>query len=137
MMALCDRPRPFTTRPGVSTMPRGLVQSPLQDVAASVRPSRGDSLSGHRRLRAAAAAAALLAPLSVVALGAPAQATGDAGRHHPHQRHERVGYFTQWGIYGAEFRVRNLVDNGTAARLTVLNYAFGNVNSSGQDAAST
>ncbi len=94
-------------------------------------------MSGHRRLRAAAAAAALLAPLSVVALGAPAQATGDAGRHHPHQRHERVGYFTQWGIYGAEFRVRNLVDNGTAARLTVLNYAFGNVNSSGQCVEST
>ena len=38
-----------------------------------------------------------------------------------------VGYFIQWGIYGREFFVRDLVDNGSAEKLTVINYAFGNV----------
>ncbi|GLZ30290.1 hypothetical protein Lesp02_24800 [Lentzea sp. NBRC 105346] len=42
-----------------------------------------------------------------------------------HNRAKTVGYFTQWGIYGRNFLVKNLVDNGTAARLTHLNYAFG------------
>jgi chitinase len=38
-----------------------------------------------------------------------------------------VGYFIQWGIYGRGFYVKNLVDNGSAEKLTVINYAFGNV----------
>jgi chitinase len=38
-----------------------------------------------------------------------------------------VGYFIQWGIYGRQFYVKNLVDNGSAEKLTVINYAFGNV----------
>ena len=38
-----------------------------------------------------------------------------------------VGYFIQWGIYGRGFFVKNLVDNGSAEKLTVINYAFGNV----------
>jgi chitinase len=36
-----------------------------------------------------------------------------------------VGYFTQWGIYARGFFVRNLVDNGSAGKLTHINYAFG------------
>jgi chitinase len=89
-------------------------------------------MSGHRRLRrirVAAAATALLLPLAAaVSLGAPAQAAGGHGSH-PQPRYERVAYFTQWGIYGADFHVRDLVTNGSARRLTVLNYAFGNVSS--------
>jgi chitinase len=39
-----------------------------------------------------------------------------------------VGYFTQWGIYNAQpYSVRTMDANGTAARLTHLDYAFGNV----------
>jgi chitinase len=38
-----------------------------------------------------------------------------------------VGYFIQWGIYGRGFFVKNLVDSGSAEKLTVINYAFGNV----------
>jgi chitinase len=47
---------------------------------------------------------------------------------------KRVAYFTQWGIYEAAspYFVRNLETSGLAARLTHLNYAFGNVNSSGR-----
>jgi chitinase len=39
----------------------------------------------------------------------------------------KVGYFIQWGIYGRSFFVKNLEDNGSAGRLTHINYAFGGV----------
>ncbi|WP_309109730.1 glycosyl hydrolase family 18 protein [Saccharothrix sp.] len=39
----------------------------------------------------------------------------------------RVGYFVQWGIYGRQFFVKNLDTNGAAAKLTHVNYAFGNI----------
>ena len=39
----------------------------------------------------------------------------------------QVGYFIQWGIYGRAFFVKNLDTSGAAARLTHVNYAFGNV----------
>ncbi|AYY12177.1 glycoside hydrolase [Actinobacteria bacterium YIM 96077] len=38
-----------------------------------------------------------------------------------------VGYFTQWGIYGRDFLVRDLHTSGAAEELTHINYAFGNV----------
>lgn len=38
-----------------------------------------------------------------------------------------TAYFTQWGIYGRNYQVRNIETNGTADRITHLNYAFGNV----------
>ena len=38
-----------------------------------------------------------------------------------------LGYFVQWGIYGRNYRVRNIDTSGTAAELTHINYAFGNV----------
>ncbi|CCH35424.1 glycosyl hydrolase family 18 protein [Actinosynnema sp. NPDC047251] len=39
----------------------------------------------------------------------------------------KVGYFVQWGIYGRQFFVKNLDTNGSAAKLTHINYAFGNI----------
>ncbi|MGW3951365.1 glycosyl hydrolase family 18 protein [Streptomyces sp. NPDC004752] len=39
----------------------------------------------------------------------------------------RLGYFTEWGIYGRNYNVKNLVTSGSAARITHINYAFGNV----------
>ncbi|MFC7645210.1 fibronectin type III domain-containing protein [Streptosporangium lutulentum] len=39
----------------------------------------------------------------------------------------RIGYFVQWGIYGRQYFVRNLDTTGAAAKLTHLNYAFGNI----------
>ncbi|MBP2474692.1 chitinase [Crossiella equi] len=44
----------------------------------------------------------------------------------------KVGYFTQWSVYGRNYHVKNLDTSGTAARLTHLNYAFGNVNAEGK-----
>ena len=44
----------------------------------------------------------------------------------------QVGYFTQWGIYGRNFKVRDVEVSGAASRLTHINYAFGNVSSTGR-----
>ena len=38
-----------------------------------------------------------------------------------------IGYFTQWGIYDRGYTVKNIETSGSAARLTHINYAFGNV----------
>ena len=38
-----------------------------------------------------------------------------------------LGYFVQWGIYARNYRVKNIDTSGTAAKLTHINYAFGNV----------
>ncbi|KVD51419.1 chitinase [Burkholderia ubonensis] len=41
-------------------------------------------------------------------------------------------YFTQWGIYQRQYFVKNLMASGGDKKLTVLNYAFGNVYANGQ-----
>jgi chitinase len=38
-----------------------------------------------------------------------------------------VGYFTEWGIYGKGYVVKNVEDSGAAQRLTHLQYAFATV----------
>jgi chitinase len=38
-----------------------------------------------------------------------------------------LGYFTNWGIYDHLYYVKNIVTSGSAAKLTHVNYAFGNV----------
>ncbi|QLI81023.1 hypothetical protein HZU75_05500 [Chitinibacter fontanus] len=41
---------------------------------------------------------------------------------------KQVGsYFAQWGVYGRAFEVVDFVNNGSAAKMTFLNYAFGNI----------
>ncbi len=47
-----------------------------------------------------------------------------------HSDKQVVAYYTQWSIYGANFFLKDLVSSGTAARLTTLIYAFGNINPS-------
>ncbi|MGW4894896.1 glycosyl hydrolase family 18 protein [Kitasatospora sp. NPDC004240] len=42
-------------------------------------------------------------------------------------KYARVGYFTQWGIYGRQYFVKNLDTSGSAAKLDVINYAFANI----------
>ncbi|MEU1224915.1 glycoside hydrolase family 18 protein [Streptomyces sp. NPDC005828] len=77
---------------------------------------------------AAAAALGLLA-----ALAPAADARTDTHRHPSHApASKRVGYFTQWGIYGRNFQVRDLETSGTAAKLTHINYAFGAVGPDGR-----
>jgi chitinase len=38
-----------------------------------------------------------------------------------------VGYFAQWGIYQRNYLVKNIDTSGSAAKLTHINYAFGNI----------
>jgi chitinase len=38
-----------------------------------------------------------------------------------------VGYFTDWGVYGRNYQVKNVDSSGSADRLTHLVYAFGKV----------
>ncbi|MGW4894000.1 glycosyl hydrolase family 18 protein [Kitasatospora sp. NPDC004240] len=39
----------------------------------------------------------------------------------------KLGYFANWGVYGRNYHVKNLVTSGSAAKITHINYAFGNV----------
>ncbi|MGH3648313.1 MAG: glycosyl hydrolase family 18 protein [Micromonosporaceae bacterium] len=38
-----------------------------------------------------------------------------------------LGYFTEWGVYQRNYHVKNVDTSGSAAKLTHINYAFGNV----------
>ncbi|MFI2375774.1 glycosyl hydrolase family 18 protein [Streptomyces sp. NPDC018964] len=39
----------------------------------------------------------------------------------------KLGYFTEWGVYGRNYHVKNLATSGSAAKITHINYSFGNV----------
>lgn len=57
--------------------------------------------------------------------GVPPEPKPTVGRH--------VGsYFAQWGIYGRNYKLANLVRSGGDKQLTFLNYAFGNVYADGK-----
>ncbi|HEX6345047.1 glycoside hydrolase family 18 protein [Umezawaea sp.] len=77
--------------------------------------------------------------LSVLLVGALSaslapQAGADVESYgHGHGDGQRtVGYYTQWSGYDRNFLVKDLVSNGTAKRLTHLNYAFGFLDESGE-----
>ncbi|WP_405678932.1 glycoside hydrolase family 18 protein [Streptomyces sp. NBC_01511] len=38
-----------------------------------------------------------------------------------------IGYFANWGVYNRNYHVKNIQTSGSAAKLTHINYAFGNV----------
>ncbi|GGK88143.1 glycoside hydrolase family 18 protein [Mangrovihabitans endophyticus] len=63
----------------------------------------------------------------VVALAASATPVQAHGR----DSYRKVGYFTQWGIYGRNFPLARVQTSGAAARLTHLNYAFSDVTADG------
>ncbi len=52
--------------------------------------------------------------------------TGGGGNPDPGDK-IKLGYFTNWGVYGRNYHVKNLVTSGSAAKITHINYAFGNV----------
>ncbi|MFF0966479.1 glycosyl hydrolase family 18 protein [Streptomyces sp. NPDC003703] len=53
--------------------------------------------------------------------------TGGGGGNPPTGDKVKLGYFTEWGIYGRNYNVKNLVTSGSASKITHINYAFGNV----------
>lgn len=70
--------------------------------------------------------------LSLLTAFAPAH---DGGGHDGSDRgrsYKKVGYFTQWGVYGRDFQVQDLEKNGSASKLTHINYAFGNISAEGK-----
>ncbi|EST21333.1 glycoside hydrolase family 18 protein [Streptomyces roseochromogenus] len=64
--------------------------------------------------------AGLLAGAGTATAAAPATPQVKAGS-------KVVGYFTEWGTYDRKYYVRNIETSGSAAKLTHINYAFGNV----------
>jgi chitinase len=77
------------------------------------------------RLGRTAVALLLLGALLAVTPAAAAPQTAD-------RAYRKVGYFVQWGIYGRNFFVKDLVPSGAAAKLTHVNYAFANVSQDGR-----
>ncbi|MFJ4673363.1 glycoside hydrolase family 18 protein [Kitasatospora purpeofusca] len=77
-----------------------------------------------------ARASAMLAAATVAAVLTTTTATATAAEalRGPRLEGQRVGYFTQWGADSSAKRVQ---ETGQAGRLTVINYAFGNVSADG------
>ncbi|MGY3204102.1 glycosyl hydrolase family 18 protein [Streptomyces sp. TE5632] len=53
--------------------------------------------------------------------------TGNTEEPPPTGNKINLGYFTEWGVYGRNYHVKDLVTSGSAAKITHINYAFGNV----------
>ncbi|WP_030752161.1 glycoside hydrolase family 18 protein [Streptomyces sp. NRRL S-31] len=68
----------------------------------------------------AALGAGLLAGTGTATAAAPSTPQLTAGS-------KVVGYFTEWGTYDRKYYVKNVETSGSAAKLTHINYAFGNV----------
>jgi chitinase len=71
----------------------------------------------------------LLAVGAAVLVGVTAAPT--TAQAHQKKSYVKVGYFTQWGIYGRDFQLAKVQQSGAAAGLTHLNYAFGPVTAAG------
>ncbi|MDV9187961.1 glycoside hydrolase family 18 chitinase [Streptomyces sp. SR27] len=56
----------------------------------------------------------------------PVRTTGGGGGTPP-PNVVKMGYFTNWGVYGRNYHVKNIVSSGSASKITHINYAFGNV----------
>lgn len=66
-----------------------------------------------------AVAGALATALMTVTFAPPAATAAPVGK---------VGaYFTEWGVYDRNYHVKNVETSGSAAKLSFVNYAFGNV----------
>ncbi|MET8459770.1 glycoside hydrolase family 18 protein [Streptomyces parvulus] len=74
-------------------------------------------------LCSAALGAGLLAGAGTATATTPAQAPATQAA----AGSKVVGYFTEWGTYDRKYYVKNVETSGSAAELTHINYAFGNV----------
>ncbi|GGP47908.1 glycoside hydrolase family 18 protein [Streptomyces melanogenes] len=89
-----------------------------------LRPPRA---TGVRALLAAACTAALGVTLLAGTGSATASPEPVAARAPSAAGSKVVGYFTDWGVYQRNYHVKNIETSGSAAKLTHINYAFGNV----------
>ncbi|QOV39687.1 glycoside hydrolase family 18 protein [Streptomyces ferrugineus] len=81
------------------------------------------------RLRAlvSAACAAVLGAGLLAGAGTATADTPTAAKPRLAAGSKVIGYFTEWGTYDREYYVKNIETSGSAAKLTHINYAFGNV----------
>ncbi|MDL4777757.1 MULTISPECIES: glycoside hydrolase family 18 protein [Thermomonosporaceae] len=66
---------------------------------------------------------ALPAPAATTAAATTARAAGTSAA----AGDKVIGYFAEWGVYQRGYHVKNIDTSGSAAKLTHINYAFGNV----------
>jgi chitinase len=69
----------------------------------------------------------LLWVLALVLLSATAVGVGTGSAAKPGDQPLVVGYYIQWGIYGRGYTVKHVETSGSATKLDVIDYAFGNV----------
>src|SRR5919204_2671549 len=71
---------------------------------------------------------ALLAVLIAIGVAVSPAARGSSSSSAAARGSSRVvGYYIEWGIYGRNYKVKDVKASGSADRLSVINYAFGNV----------
>ncbi|MET9644268.1 glycoside hydrolase family 18 protein [Streptomyces syringium] len=73
------------------------------------------------------AGAATAGTAGAVTTAPPAKSVAGAADDDTAAGSKVVGYFTNWGVYGRNYHVKNIETSGSAAKLTHINYAFGNV----------
>lgn len=88
-------------------------------VALATMALAGTSTAG---VSAAGASPAGTSVAGTPAAGASAAAPGLAAVHG-----KVIGYFAEWGVYQRDYHVKNIETSGSAGKLDVINYAFGNV----------
>lgn len=69
-------------------------------------------------------------PVDCAVNGSPC--SGEEPSTGPDHEHLSIAYFTQWGVEERGYRVRDIVDDGSADQLTHINYAFGNIDEDGR-----
>ncbi|WP_205740915.1 glycosyl hydrolase family 18 protein [Haloactinopolyspora alba] len=78
-------------------------------------------------LTSGVAAFAAATPPTTTGAGSAAAAAPSTAVAAADNGYRNVGYFTQWGIYGRDFLVKDLATSGAADDLTHINYAFANI----------
>lgn len=71
-------------------------------------------------------------PVDCAVNGSPCSGSGEEPSTGPDHEHLSIAYFTQWGVEERGYRVRDIVDDGSADQLTHINYAFGNIDEDGR-----
>ncbi len=71
------------------------------------------------------------AALATIGVAVPATVASTASAATEASVGKVVGYFTEWGVYGRNYHVKNIETSGSASKLTHINFAFGNVTNGG------